>query len=104
MTQKLVFKKKAKHIGYFSTYPPRECGIANFTKDLVDSINEIDGSKPSIIAINEKDAIYDYERYVEWKIDRDDAEDYVKAAEYVNASNIQLLVVDIMGLYRSRLR
>ena len=100
MTQKLVLENNAKRIGYFSTYPPRECGIANFTKDLVDSISKVDGSKPSIIAINEKGAIYDYERCVKWKIDRDDPEDYVKAAEYVNSSNIQLLVVQHeFGLY-----
>ena len=100
MTKEPVLDTKAKHIGYFSTYPPRECGIANFTKDLVDSISNLDGSKPSIIAINEKGAIYDYERCVKWKIDRDDFEDYVKAAEYVNSSNIQLLVVQHeFGLY-----
>jgi glycosyltransferase involved in cell wall biosynthesis len=100
MTQKLVLENNAKRIGYFATYPPRECGIANFTKDLVDSINEVDGYRSSIIAINEKGAIYDYERCVKWKIDRDNAEDYVKAAEYVNSSNIQLLVVQHeFGLY-----
>jgi glycosyltransferase involved in cell wall biosynthesis len=100
MTQKLVLDNNAKHIGYFSTYPPRECGIANFTKDLVDSISELNGSKPSIIAINEKNAIYDYERCVKWKIDRENAADYVKAAEYVNSSNIQVLVVQHeFGLY-----
>ncbi len=93
MTKEPVLDTKAKHIGYFSTYPPRECGIANFTKNLVDSISNLDGSKPYIIAINEKGAIYDYERCVKWKIDRDVAKDYVKAAEYVNSSNIQLLVV-----------
>ena len=56
--------------------------------------------KTYIIAINEKGAIYDYERGVKWKIDRDSAKDYVKAAEYVNSSNIQLLVVQHeFGLY-----
>jgi polysaccharide biosynthesis protein PslF len=100
MNQKLVLENNAKRIGFFSTYPPRECGIANFTKDLVDSISKLDGFKPSIIAINEKGAIYDYERCVKWKIDRDVAKDYVKAAEYVNSSNIQLLVVQHeFGLY-----
>ena len=64
------------------------------------SISDLDGFKPSIIAINEKGALYDYDRRVKWKIDRDDAEDYVKAAEYVNSSNIQLLVVQHeFGLY-----
>ena len=100
MIQKLVLDNSAKRIGYFSTYPPRECGIANFTKDLVDAIGDLGGIKPSIIAINEKGALYDYDRRVKWNIDRDDAEDYVKAAEYVNASNIQLLVVQHeFGLY-----
>jgi polysaccharide biosynthesis protein PslF len=100
MVQKLVLDNSAKRIGYFSTYPPRECGIANFTKDLIDAIGDLGGLKPAIIAINEKGALYDYDRRVKWNIDRDDAEDYVKAAEYVNASNIQLLVVQHeFGLY-----
>ena len=100
MIQKFVVDNSAKRIGYLSTYPPRECGIANFTKDLIDAICEIDELKPSIIAVNEKGAIYDYDRRVKFKIDRDDAEDYVKAAEYVNSSNIQLLVVQHeFGLY-----
>ena len=100
MVQKPVLNSSAKRIGYFSTYPPRECGIANFTKDLIDSICDLNGFKHSVIAINEKGALYDYDRRVKWNIDRDDAEDYVKAAEYVNSSNIQLLVVQHeFGLY-----
>ncbi len=100
MVQKLVLDSSAKRVGYFSTYPPRECGIANFTKDLIDATCDLGGLKPSVIAINEKGAIYDYDRRVKWKIDRDDAEDYIKAAEYVNSSNIQLLVVQHeFGLY-----
>lgn len=100
MVQKLVLNSSAKRIGYFSTYPPRECGIANFTKDLIDSICDLNGFKHSVIAINEKGALYDYDRRVKWNIDRDDVEDYVKAAEYVNSSNIQLLVVQHeFGLY-----
>jgi glycosyltransferase involved in cell wall biosynthesis len=100
MVQKLVLDSSVKRVGYFSSYPPRECGIANFTKDLMDAIYELDGLKSSVIAINEKGAIYDYDRRVKWNIDRDDIEDYVKAAEYVNSSNIQLLVVQHeFGLY-----
>ncbi len=100
MVQKLVLDSSAKRVGYFSTYPPRECGIANFTKDLIDAISDLGGLKPSIIAINEKGALYDYDRRVKWNIDRDDAEDYIKAAEYVNSSNIQLLIVQHeFGLY-----
>jgi polysaccharide biosynthesis protein PslF len=96
----LFWISSAKRIAYLSTYPPRECCIANFTKDLIDAISELDGLKRSIIAINKKGAIYDYDRRVKWKIDRDNDEDYVKAAEYVNSSNIQLLFVQHeFGLY-----
>ena len=65
MNQKIVLNRGPKRIGYLSTYPPRECGIANFTKDLIDAIGELDGLKPSVIAINEKGAIYDYDRRVQ---------------------------------------
>jgi len=100
MNQKLIVDSSAKRISYFSTYPPRECGIANYTKDLIDAISELSELKSSIIAINEKGAIYDYDRRVKWKIDRDNAQDYIKAAEYVNSSNIQLVVVQHeFGLY-----
>jgi polysaccharide biosynthesis protein PslF len=78
-------------VTYLSTYPPRECGIATFTKDLIDTIDEINGFKPSVIAINEKGAIYDYDRRVKWNIARDSPEDYVEAADYVNSSNIGLV-------------
>jgi glycosyltransferase involved in cell wall biosynthesis len=100
MVQKLVLDNNAKRVGYVSTYPPRECGIANFTKDLIDSIFDVDGLKSSVIAINEKGALYNYDRRVKWTINRDNAQDYVKAAEYVNSSNIQLLIVQHeFGLY-----
>ncbi len=78
-------------VAYLSTYPPRECGIATFTKDLIDATDEVNGFKPSVLAINEKGAIYDYDRRVKWTIERDSAEDYVAAAEYVNSSNIELV-------------
>ena len=99
MVQKLVLDSP-KHIGYLSTYPPRECGIANFTKDLIDATSKLEKLKSSVIAINEKGAIYDYDKRVKQKIDRDNIEGYVKAAEYINYSNIQLLVVQHeFGLY-----
>ena len=98
--EKFVSDNGAKRVGYLSTYPPRECGIANFTRDLTDAISALGGRNPSIIAINEKGAIYHYDKRVKFTVDRDVAEDYIKAAKYVNSSNIQLLVVQHeFGLY-----
>jgi polysaccharide biosynthesis protein PslF len=80
-----------KQIAYLSSYPPRECGIATFTKDLIDTIEELYGFNPSVLAINQKGAIYDYEDRVKIEIKRDYKENYIQAAQYINSSNIDLV-------------
>jgi glycosyltransferase involved in cell wall biosynthesis len=80
-----------RRVAYVSTYPPRECGIATFTKDLIDAIDELDEFKPSVIAVNETGGFYTYDRRVKCSIDRDSVEDYALAAEYVNSSPIELV-------------
>jgi glycosyltransferase involved in cell wall biosynthesis len=81
-----------KKIAYISSYPPRECGIATFTKNLVVATNQLDiFRKPQVIAINEKEAIYNYDRLVRCQIRRDIQKDYVKAAIYINSSKVDLV-------------
>lgn len=75
-----------------STYPPRECGIATFTKDLVNGIHALHEFKSqTVIAINEKETIYNYDKRVKRQIEQDSAEDYVQAARYVNSSKADLV-------------
>ena len=82
----------AKRIAYVSTYPPRECGIANFTKDLIDAIDRLHEFRPArVIAINEEGAIYNYDRRVRFQIERDSIDDYVQAARYVDLSRVNLV-------------
>ena len=50
-------------IAYVSSYPPRECGIATFTKNLVVASNKLGiFRKPQVVAMNEKEAIYNYDQ------------------------------------------
>ena len=75
-----------------STYPPRKCGIAVFTKDLVDALNIQTGSiSPAIIALNDKQDSYCYDDKVAWQIMQDREEDYIKIAEEVNSSDIDVV-------------
>jgi len=87
-----LFNVDEKRIAYVSTYPPRECGIANFAKDLIDAIDQLHEFRPSvIIAINEKGATYDYNRRVKFQIERDSIYNYVQAARYANLPKVNLV-------------
>jgi glycosyltransferase involved in cell wall biosynthesis/CBS domain-containing protein len=81
-------------VGYVSTYPPRECGIATYTEHLVESVSWFcSGSvaSPVIIAVNERRAHYNYETRVRSQIDADDIRSYERAAQYINASNVDVV-------------
>jgi len=80
--------KKTDWIHFLSSYPPRECGIATFTKDLVNSIegNKNPGIECKIAAMNENLGAYSYGRDVNIQIDQDDQESYLIAAEKLNRS------------------
>jgi glycosyltransferase involved in cell wall biosynthesis len=79
-------------IAYVSSYTPRECGIATFAKNLVAATNKLGVfRKPTVVAMNEKETIYNYDRLVKYQIRRDFPEDYIKAAHYINSSKADLI-------------
>jgi len=83
---------KRMRVAFLSTYPPRECGIATYTKDLVDAIIRLRVLRPPVvIAINDKGGHYNYQRAVKFQIEQEDIETYKDAAEYVNDSDIDLV-------------
>ena len=82
----------SKKVCYLSTYPPRKCGIAVFTKDLVDAMDlRSDSVSSTVIAVNENNASHRYYERVKWQIMHDNEEDYIKVAEKVNSSDIDVV-------------
>lgn len=80
-------RKPTNGILYLSTFPPRECGIATFTRDLVEAIRRQfnPGVKPQVLAINsDLTDIYNYERSVTHQINALNIEDYIIAARKIN--------------------
>ena len=74
-------------IHFVSSYPPRECGIATFTQDLVNSIEgkKNPGLECRVVALNENlYSTYSYPASVTMQIDQDDRESYLVAAEKLN--------------------
>ncbi|MGQ9523642.1 MAG: glycosyltransferase family 4 protein [Armatimonadota bacterium] len=77
-----------------ATYPPRECGIGTFTKDLVDAMHKFTPfSDMSIIAVNEEGAIHQYGRRVKYVIHQDDLQSYINAADWVNNSDVDVVSI-----------
>lgn len=94
-------------VAILSSFPPRECGIATFTRDLMGAIESaphlgnfarLTGGVPWVIAMNEAGQTYEYGSQVRTTIDRDTREQYRQAAEYVNASG-RTQVVSIQHEY-----
>ena len=90
-------KKDDFTILFMSTYPPRECGIGTFTKDLSGYINKSfsPSIKTKILALNKNGSnIYNYPKNVIFQISDNEVEDYIEAAKKVNRSeDIKLVCI-----------
>lgn len=81
-------------VAYVSTYPPRECGIATYTKNLVDAISAFCTrvvTPPVVAAINDRGGHYNYEIRVKSQIDVNDIRSYEKVAQDINASDVDVV-------------
>src|ERR1700683_4702612 len=70
---------------FLGSYPPRECGIATFTKDVVDSYDRAFGFRSQVVAIDEPGG--DDRRYpseVVARIGEQDRYSYLQAADFIN--------------------
>ena len=81
-------------IAYVSTYPPRECGIAVYTKHLVDATSTFCTqavTAPVVVALNDRGERYDYDIRVKSQIDANDIQSYERVAQYINDSDVDLV-------------
>ncbi len=77
---------------FIGTYVPKECGIATFTSDLLNSVSgEYNDVHCEVIALNDPSETYNYPEEVVFQIERDKIEDYYRAADYINQSDIDIV-------------
>lgn len=83
----------ALHLVFVSTYPPRACGIATFTQDLVRELEKVPGiAAPSVVAMEREPLQYGLR--VRSTIREQERADYVRAAERLNASSVDVVVIE----------
>jgi glycosyltransferase involved in cell wall biosynthesis len=79
-------------IGYIATYPPQECGIATFTKDLATAISKYTPfSNPAVVAVSEAGLIEQYPKIVKYCITKSDQNSYLEAADFLNKSSVGIV-------------
>ena len=83
--------KTLSHIAFIGNELPRRCGIATFTHDLHHAIAT---ARPyldtSVVAMTDNGRSYEYPAFVRCRIQDQTLEDYVKAAEFLNRSQIDV--------------
>jgi len=97
-------KNNKPSVVFVSTYPPRQCGIATFTKDLSAAIDKKfhPKFKSKIVAmINSESKKLKYPNEVTLKINDTNTQDYINAADKINKTNsIKLVSIQHeFGLY-----
>lgn len=75
------------------TYPPKQCGIATFSKDLRDNL-ELAGWEVQVAAMSDGDNSYNYPVEVRYEIRAEHPEDYRSAAVRINqAEEVELCII-----------
>jgi len=85
----IILSEQFKLRGIFvSSYIPRKCGIATYTKDLTNAINILNPDYfAEIMAMDDPREVVDYPWEVKYRIHRNVEQDYITAAQYVNKSS-----------------
>ena len=100
---KKSLKGKRKNVSgiYISSYIPRKCGIATYTKDLTKAINFFNPcTEAEIIALVKPEDEINYGPAVKFKINQYEIDTYVKAADYINKSKADIVILEHeFGLY-----
>jgi glycosyltransferase involved in cell wall biosynthesis len=79
-------------VAFICSYPPRKCGIATFTSDLIRNMKLAGGQylDSEVIAMQSDNGLQ-YKKPVTFKIRQNEIYDYVSAADYINSSNIDIV-------------
>lgn len=93
-TSSLTLKSVTPRALFMGSYPPRECGIATFTRDVVESYDREYGTTSSVVAIDEPGGENrSHERRVVARLQQNDRASYQRVARAANAHPAELVNV-----------
>ncbi|MHC4316312.1 MAG: glycosyltransferase [Planctomycetota bacterium] len=87
-------KGPKKKVAFISSFPPRKCGIATFTSDLIKNAGTAaKGQFEPLVVAMRSDSTLKYNEPVKFEIRQDVKSDYICAADYINFSHVDLVSV-----------
>jgi len=86
--------KGTKKVAFISSFPPRKCGIATFTSDLIKNAGTAaKGQFEPLVVAMRSDSTLKYNDPVKFEIRQDVKSDYICAADYINFSHVEVVSV-----------
>jgi glycosyltransferase involved in cell wall biosynthesis len=83
---------KVHKIAFVGDHLPRKCGIATFTSDLLAAVAAAHPqSQCFCVSVNDNKSGYDYPEVVRFEIDEQDLSSYLRAADFLNISNVDIV-------------
>ncbi len=77
---------------FIGTYIPKECGIATFTSDILNSVSGANNNiHCDVIAVSDPSENCNYPDEVVFQIERNKLEDYYRAADFINSSDADVI-------------
>src|ERR687888_1428789 len=85
---------KVRKIAFLGDHLPRKCGIATFTSDLLAAAAAAYPQSQCLsVSVNDIKGGYEYPEVVRFEIEEQDLSSYLRAADFLNISNVDVLCV-----------
>jgi len=83
---------KVRKIAFVGDHLPRKCGIATFTSDLLAAVAAAyPQSQCFCVSVNDIKGGYEYPEVVRFEIEEQDLSSYLRAADFLNISNVDMV-------------
>ena len=80
-----------RKIAFVGDYLPRKCGIATFTHDLRNAVDQIATAECIIVPVDDIEGGYEYPPEVRFQLSEQDLDSYRRAADFLNFSNVDVV-------------